>query len=458
VSLSLAAIRDALDGGAPAIIATAAEDGTPNVSFLSDVQYLDERHLALSYQFFNKTRANILANPIARLLIIHGRSAQRYRVLVQYQRTATEGPIFEAMRARLAGTASHQGMAKVFRLLGADIYRVLAIDAVPCAQLNLPRQPSPLASLRQAMAALSRASDMGGLIDAALDAVVTAFAIPHALLLVRDAGAARLVTVASRGYAVSGVGAEVLEGDGVIGVAAMVGAPIRINHALADHAYVRALREQAQEGGWADALETPIPLPGLAAPGSQLALPVGDAGSTLAVLYVEHPEAERFGYDLEDALAVLAEGLGLAMRRLDLQAPEATQPGQPATQGDAPAQSRKRLLRLDARTNSVFVDNDYLIRGVAGAVLWKMLCAYEQEGRSEFSSRELRSDEGLGLPEICDNLAARLILLQRRLEERDCGIRLLRCGRGRIRLLLDCALQLDAGRPAANPAPLLNEC
>lgn len=141
-SLTLDAIRACLEGAVPATIATCAPDGTPNVSLLSQVHYVDPDHVALSYQFFNKTRANILANPIAVLQVIDPPTAAQYRMELCYLRTETTGPLFESMKAKLAGIASHVGMQDVFRLLGADLYRVTAIEAVPGGAPSPPRSPS----------------------------------------------------------------------------------------------------------------------------------------------------------------------------------------------------------------------------------------------------------------------------------------------------------------------------
>lgn len=75
-------------------------------------------------------------------------------------------------------------------------------------------------------------------------------------------------------------------------------------------------------------------------------------------------------------------------------------------------------VRHYAVDHSVFVDGDYLIKGVAGAIVWKLLREHIESGRDEFSNRELRLD-------------ARLILLQRRLAERCPFLAIKKIGRGR---------------------------
>ncbi len=72
-------------------MATCAPDGTPNVAYTSQVYYVDERHVALSFQFFNKTRQNILANGQSTLLVLHPLTGAFYRLSLRYLRTETAG-------------------------------------------------------------------------------------------------------------------------------------------------------------------------------------------------------------------------------------------------------------------------------------------------------------------------------------------------------------------------------
>jgi adenylate cyclase len=439
---SMDRLRNCLEGIVPAGIATCDAEGMPNVTYISQLMYVDGEHVALSFQFFNKTRENILAHPVATVLMMDPDTAERYRLTIRYLRTETAGPLFERMKAKLAGIASHTGMAGVFRLLGADIYRVLAIECVPGRSLPPPEQgPAILPALRRTVDALAGCTSTEALVDTLLLCIERHFAIDHQMLLVADCEAERLYVVASRGYASSGAGAEIPYGAGVIGVAAREAVPIRIMFPAADYAYGRAVRERLADGGHADALAGEIPLPGLAAPASQMAVPLLAAGRAIAVLYVESAQLCRFNYDLEDALVAICAQAAPALRALQAEAVE-EEPAPAAAAARAPAGPPLRV-RHFARDDSIFFDDDYLIKGVAGAILRRLLRVHADTGRCEFSNRELRLDASLRLPDICDNLDTRLILLARRLADRSPDVRIEKTGRGRFRLVLKRPLLLE---------------
>ena len=119
-----------LEGVIPGVLCTVARDGTPHLCYLSQADYIDEQHVALSFQFFNRSRENILATRRATLSVDDPYTAAGVRMQLEYLRTETAGPIFERMNAKLAGIASHTGMDKVFGLQGADVYRVHGVEAV----------------------------------------------------------------------------------------------------------------------------------------------------------------------------------------------------------------------------------------------------------------------------------------------------------------------------------------
>jgi len=150
-------------------------------------------------------------------------------------------------------------------------------------------------------------------------------------------------------------------------------------------------------------------------------------------LYVESSEDLRFNFDDEDALVSLAAQLGTAIHALQ-QAADAHEPAAVPNDIEASVSGTAAVVRHYAVDDSIFIDEDYLIKGVAGAIFCKLLRDYTREQRTDFSNRELRLDSTLGLPDITDNLEARLILLERRLAERRAPQRIEKTGRGRFRL------------------------
>ena len=384
-ALTLDAIRHGLEGDIPATIATCAPDGTPNCAYLSQVEYVDPDHVALSWQFFNKTRQNVLANPVACLNVVDPRTIARHRLVIRYLRTETSGPLFERMKAKLAGIASHTGMTGVFRLQGSDVYRVESIEPMPGPVLPAPpERRNLLAAVRACARKIGSVADLQALLDTALACIAENFSVDHALVLMLDPAGARLYTVASLGYPDSGVGSEIPMGHGVVGVAARERTPIRIGFAQAEYAYGRAVRESALRDGLA--LETEIPLPGLADSRSQLAVPIEAFGRLLGVLFVEAAEDLRFGYDDEDALVAVAGQLGTAIHVMQAladaeEAPAAGDAGRPSLAGPALA------VRHFAENDSIFLGGDYLIKGVAGSIFHALVSDFLATGRTEFTNK-----------------------------------------------------------------------
>lgn len=445
MTLQADAIRACFEGVIPGTIATADLDATPNIAYVSQVQYIDSEHIALSYQFFNKTRQNLLSTRHGVVSVIDPHTAAQYRMKVEFVRTERAGPLYESMKAKLAGLASHAGMSDVFQLLGADVFRIDALELVPGAVLEAPPQRRNLLTvLRRASERMRLGGDLGQLLSETLACLEKEFDIEHSMALLYDDAGKRLYTLASRGYAASGVGSEIMLGDGVIGVAARERTPIRISHTTSEYAYNRAIRHSTVDAGFGVALETEIPLPGLPESRSQLAVPVMAAQRLIGVLFVESRFDLRFSYDDEDALVTLAGQLGMAIQIMQAQSEHAEEA--PRTKVTAAAVDGEALvIRHFPENDSVFLGDDYLIKGVAGSIFAMLVSDSIETGRTEFTNRELRLDARIRLPDVSDNLEARLLLLSRRLTERAAPIRIEKTGRGRFRLCAERPLRFLGG-------------
>ena len=121
-------IKAVMENGLPPKVVTCSGDGTPNVTFLSRVYQVDRDHLGLSFQFFNKTTRNVRENPNACLLMWDFSTRTHWILQLAYERSETEGPIFDQMFMEIEAIASASGMSGIFKLKAADIYRVKSFD------------------------------------------------------------------------------------------------------------------------------------------------------------------------------------------------------------------------------------------------------------------------------------------------------------------------------------------
>ncbi len=130
MSIPLRDIERCLQGEIPAILATCSIDGEPNVTHVSQVILVDDTHVATSNQFFSKTTANLVQNPVATLLCPHPDTGISYKLLVQHERSETSGPHFDAARIELEAIAAMTDMTDVFALRAIDVFRVLDVSEV----------------------------------------------------------------------------------------------------------------------------------------------------------------------------------------------------------------------------------------------------------------------------------------------------------------------------------------
>lgn len=120
----------ALQGALPNVLATVDESGIPNISYISQVFYVDDNHVALSNQFFNKSMRNINSNGIATVNIMRPDNLKSWYLELKYQESKTDGELFQNMKMQLAAIASMTGMEDVFKLRASEVFEVVKVDEV----------------------------------------------------------------------------------------------------------------------------------------------------------------------------------------------------------------------------------------------------------------------------------------------------------------------------------------
>jgi adenylate cyclase len=175
-----------------------------------------------------------------------------------------------------------------------------------------------------------------------------------------------------------------------------------------------------------------IVLPGWPDAISQIAVPMIAHDTLQGILFAESRDRLAFDSADEAVLTLVANQTASALALEEALAPEQSPTEDTVA---APASDRKIIqITHHAYDDSVFVDGEYVIKGVPGRLLMFLLDAYLREGRVEFTNRGIRLAKSLRLPDFKDNLETRLLLLRRRLDDKSLPLGLEHIGRGRIRL------------------------
>lgn len=424
MSWTLQAIKGALEGVFPSTLATTGRDGTVNLVFVSQVHHVDDDHVAFSEQFLKRTLDNLIANPRAQAFVVDPTTARQFRVDLAYVRRETEGPTVTRMRAKLEGIARATGMADVFALRAAVVCRVtgirpVGVSAAPGSERARPTRVPAARHLGDVADAIASAEDLEELTETLLGALSDRLGYRHAALWLLDDASSSLLAVGSRGFPESGIGGEIALGDSLVGQCAATRVPIRISALSRERTYARAARAGARD----------IAPPGLPDAESFLAVPLVAKRRALGVLVVESRTRLAFDEEDEATLRLVAHLAGASIALLH-------------GGGEAPTDAPIRV-RIYEEDDSVFVDDEYVVKGTAGRLLGVMLALARERGRFELTNRELRLDPRSKLSPLNDNLEARLLLLRRRLEERSPRLRVTSVGRGRLRLELDADFTVE---------------
>jgi hypothetical protein len=456
VTVTLESLATCFQGVWPAQLFTCSSDGIPNAAYLSHVEYVDASHVALSFQFFNKSRRNIAENPHALVIVIDPDNGQGWQLRLSYIRSETEGPLFERMALRIEAIASYSGLKGVFKLRAADVYEVREIACAPevgaggCGWLagssdrtNVPAAIFTTMAIQSLATHINRAECLETLVDAILKALEDSFGFRHSALLVPSEEEGVLVTIATRGYAHCGAGAEVRYGEGIGGLVAEARKPVRIAGLMRGILYAYAMHQRQTDP--AAARPARIPMPGLANPESLLGVPLLVRGELVGVLCLESEQPYRFHEEDKAAIELLGSYIAIAIQNVQLleRATETHEVSDRVRTADRTIEGRRDVTYYE-RDECVLVDGEYLIRSLPARILWKLLTTRQQTGRDEFTNRELRLDRSLNLPEWKDNLESRLLLLRRRLDEKCPDIRLVPRARGRFALEVACDVALTA--------------
>lgn len=424
-------LSEVFRGSIPMAIATVSSSGVTNVTYVSRVHEVEEGRLALSNQFLGKTRRNLVENPRASLLAISPDNYAQYRIDAVFERSERSGKVFDLLRRDIDAIAALGQSTGHFQLRTADIFRITGVTRVFRTDVD-GRVDAGVARMDGAY--LSVLSDLAGLSGRAesLDHMLSGIR-RHLPLLKSDT---QIHALRSHELTLTPLSESdpLPPGDELVNT--LMFSVTRAESVRIDNLILSARYAQSTSGH--RGVEASTSSPG--DPGgvkSVVVAPILRRNDVVGVLAWSSNKPGRFGNEelclVESIAALLSPFVAEAGTSVD-----------PPRSVDAPGDAAT-LFTVMADDGSVFVNHEYLIRGLAGEILSYLLQVHAESGRVHFSNRELRSVPELDIPGLRENLESRLLELHRRLEEKNSPVQLRKTSRGRF--------DLDVSRPYSLDRP-----
>lgn len=396
----------------------------PNISYLSHVEYINETRVALSNQFFNKTKRNVLATGRALLLLLHPATLQCYELRLRFLHSEVTGELFEKMSYRLALIAAREGLGHIFQLLSADVYEVESIyersgmvkktfDLPPPAsvQTNFPYEEAARSFLETCTSKSLKGEEAMNLFLKILRFGL-GFPLTHFYLVDKDHHS-ELFTSDEISY--ENKKNISTEHYATLQKVAYFAKPIVIAGLSLQRRYLQSILENDSE----EVDDSQVK--------RLMALPVQKSGKVLAILIIEDHRDQSWDEQLVQSMKLMCSALALILNE------------EIKITGDAIESNQKPLRFHYHKENEIlFLNESPFIKNLPAKILTYILNRNMKGPGTAFSNQEVICALQDDFPsEGKVNFEARLSLVKKRLESKGLPIRIVPQGRGQFVLILD---------------------